>query len=62
VVLTKYYEFVIDRISVSHFQLKHPDGRRVTVPIYNPIKLGVMKSIITQAQTTEEEFLKYFES
>ncbi|MFY9872682.1 MAG: type II toxin-antitoxin system HicA family toxin [Candidatus Nitrosopolaris sp.] len=60
VVLSKYYEFVIDRISDSHFQLNHPHGRRVTVPRHNRIKLGVIKSIITQAQTTQEEFLKHF--
>ncbi len=60
VVLTKYYGFVIDRISKSHFQLNHPDGRRVTVPRFNRIKLGVIKSIIAQAQTTQEEFLKNF--
>jgi predicted RNA binding protein YcfA (HicA-like mRNA interferase family) len=59
VVLTKYYGFIIDRISNSHFQLNHPDGRRVTVPRHKRIKLGVIKSIIAQAQTTQEEFLKH---
>ncbi|MGA8081868.1 MAG: type II toxin-antitoxin system HicA family toxin [Candidatus Nitrosopolaris sp.] len=57
--MTKYYGFVIDRISDRHFQLNHPDGRRVTVPRHNRIKLGVIKSIITQAQTTHEDFLKH---
>ncbi|MFZ0511775.1 MAG: type II toxin-antitoxin system HicA family toxin [Candidatus Nitrosopolaris sp.] len=60
VVLAKYYGFVIDRISESHFQLNHPDGRRVTVPRHNRIKLGVIKSIIIQAQSKQEEFLKHF--
>ena len=59
-VLTKHYGFSIERTSGSHYQLKHSDGRRVTVPRHDPIKLGVMKSIISQVQTTEEEFLKYF--
>jgi predicted RNA binding protein YcfA (HicA-like mRNA interferase family) len=59
VVLTKHYGFVIDRISDSHFQLNHPDGRRLTVPRYNRIKLGVIKSITTQVHTTQEEFLKH---
>jgi predicted RNA binding protein YcfA (HicA-like mRNA interferase family) len=45
VVLTKHYGFVIDRISNSHFQLNHQDGRRITVPRGNRIKLGVIKSI-----------------
>ncbi|MGA8083757.1 MAG: type II toxin-antitoxin system HicA family toxin [Candidatus Nitrosopolaris sp.] len=57
--MTKYYGFVIDRISNSHFQLNHPDGTRVTVPRHYRIKLGVIKSIITQTQTKHEEFLKH---
>ena len=31
-VLVKHYGFVIDRISNSHYQQNHPDGRRITVP------------------------------
>jgi predicted RNA binding protein YcfA (HicA-like mRNA interferase family) len=57
-VLTKHYGFTIERQSGSHYQLKHKDGRRVTVPRDDPIKVGTMKSIISQAKTTEEEFLK----
>ena len=62
VLLAKHYGFVIDRISNSHFQLNHQDGRRITVPRDNRIKLGVIKSITAQAHTTQEEFLKHFES
>jgi predicted RNA binding protein YcfA (HicA-like mRNA interferase family) len=58
-VLTNHYNFFVERQSGSHVQLKHPDGRRLTVPQHNPIKEGTMKSIIIQAQTTKEEFLKY---
>lgn len=57
--LTKYYGFYIERQSGSHIQLKHQDGRRLTLPRHDPIKVGVMKSIIEQAKTTQEEFLKY---
>jgi predicted RNA binding protein YcfA (HicA-like mRNA interferase family) len=61
-VLTKYYGFSVERQSGSHIQLKHPDVRRVTVPrtTDRPIKQGVMKSIISQAHTTQEEFLTHF--
>ncbi len=45
-VLTKHYGFTVERQSGSHIQLKHKDGRRVTVPRPNPIKVGVLKSII----------------
>ncbi|MGZ8891121.1 MAG: type II toxin-antitoxin system HicA family toxin [Nitrososphaeraceae archaeon] len=58
-ILTKYYGFSLERQSGSHIQLKHLDGRRVTVPRHDPIKVGVMKAIIEQAKTTQEEFLKY---
>ncbi|MGI9010297.1 MAG: type II toxin-antitoxin system HicA family toxin [Nitrososphaeraceae archaeon] len=58
-VLTKYYGFSIERHSGSHIQLKHPDGRRLTVPRHDPIKIGVLKAIVEQAKTTQEEFLKY---
>ena len=36
--LTKYYGFFIERQSGSHIQLKHSDGRRLTVPRHDPIK------------------------
>lgn len=58
-VLTKYYGFSVERQSGSHIQLKHLDGRRLTVPRHDHIKVGVMKSIIEQAKTTQEEFTKY---
>jgi predicted RNA binding protein YcfA (HicA-like mRNA interferase family) len=61
-VLTKRYGFFVERQNRgSHIQLKHADGRRITVPIHanRPLKLGVMKSIISQAGVTEEEFLRY---
>jgi predicted RNA binding protein YcfA (HicA-like mRNA interferase family) len=59
-VLTKYYGFSVEEVSGSHFQLKHSDGRRVTVPSHDkPLKPGTLKSINMQAQATQEEFLKY---
>lgn len=60
-VLTKHYGFSIERQSGSHIQLKHPDGRRVTVPRHDPIKVGVIKAIIEQTKTTQEEFMKYLD-
>ncbi len=57
-VLTKHYGFFIERQNGSHIQLKNPDGRRLTVPRHDS-KVCAMKSIIEQAKTTQEEFLKY---
>ena len=57
-VLTKHYGFSIERQNGSHIQLKNPDGRGLTVPRHDS-KVCAMKSIIEQAKTTQEEFLKY---
>lgn len=42
----------------AHIQLKHPDGRRTTIP-YHPtqeIRRGTLKSIIDDLDMTVEEF------
>lgn len=42
----------------SHIQLKHPDGRRTTIP-YHPtqeIRRGTLKSIIDDLEISVEEF------
>ena len=61
-VLTQYYGFSVERQSGSHIQLKLSDGRRLTVPrtTERRIKQGVMKSIISQTRTTQEEFITHF--
>lgn len=44
----------------SHIQLKHPDGRRITIP-YHPsqeIHKGTLKAIIDDLDMTVEEFVK----
>lgn len=44
----------------SHMQLKHPDGRRTTIP-YHPsqeIRRGTLKSIIDDLDMTVDEFTK----
>ena len=60
-VLIKYYKFYKESQGGSHLQLRHDDGRRVTVPIHTktPLKPFVMKSIIMQAKADEQEFLNY---
>lgn len=50
--------FVVQRQSGSHVQLAHADGRYVTVPRHNPIKVGTLKSILFQAKISREQFLK----
>ena len=52
----------VERQSGSHIQLQRSGGRRLTVPRITErrIKQGVMKSIFSQAHTTQEEFLTHF--
>ena len=47
--------------SGSHIQLKHSDGRRVTIP-YHPnqeIKRGTLAGILKDINIEENEFLKF---
>lgn len=44
----------------SHIQLKHPDGRRTTIP-YHPtqeIRRGTLRAIIDDLDMTVEEFIR----
>ena len=44
----------------SHMQLKHPDGRRLTIP-YHPskeIRRGTLRGIITDMGKTVDEFIE----
>ena len=44
----------------SHIQLKHPDGRRVTLP-YHPsreIRRGTLRAIIDDLEMSVEEFIR----
>lgn len=44
----------------SHVQLKHPDGRRTTIP-YHPtqeIRRGTLRAIIADLDMTVEEFIR----
>jgi predicted RNA binding protein YcfA (HicA-like mRNA interferase family) len=36
--------FPVERQSSSQVQLKHKNGRRVTVSRYNPIKVGLLNN------------------
>lgn len=58
-ILDKHFGFVAVRQKGSHIILEHPDGRHTVIPSHNPIKLGVIKTILSQIQVEEEEFLKY---
>jgi len=48
----------------SHAQFKHPDGRRVTVPVHpgKDIKKKTLKGIIDDLEISVEEFIKILKS
>ena len=56
--------FVEHRQSGSHLQLKHPDGRRVTLPIHagKDIKKGTLGGILKDIRLTKEDFIEAMRS
>jgi predicted RNA binding protein YcfA (HicA-like mRNA interferase family) len=49
--------FVIKRQSGSHVVLRHPDGRQTYVAMHpGDLPTGTFRSILKQAELTEEEF------
>jgi predicted RNA binding protein YcfA (HicA-like mRNA interferase family) len=51
--------FEVVRIKGSHHFLKHPDGRCTVVPVHagEIIGVGLMKTILDDAELTAEQFL-----
>jgi predicted RNA binding protein YcfA (HicA-like mRNA interferase family) len=50
--------FAPSRQKGSHVLLKSPDGRRVTVPLYDEIDRGLLLTILAEIGISKEEFLK----
>jgi len=50
--------FYVDRQRGDHMQMVNPDGRFVTLVRQNPIKIGTLKSILIQADISQEEFIR----
>jgi predicted RNA binding protein YcfA (HicA-like mRNA interferase family) len=48
----------------SHIQLKHPDGRRTTIPFHKgkDIKKKTLKGILSDLDISVEEFIKILKS
>jgi predicted RNA binding protein YcfA (HicA-like mRNA interferase family) len=40
----------------SHAKLRHPDGRRVIVPLHRSVARGTLASILLQAGLSAQEF------
>ena len=42
----------------SHVFLRHSDGRRLTVPVYDVVPVNLLNWILAEAKVTREEFLR----
>ena len=42
----------------SHAFLRHPDGRRLTIPVYDVVPINLLNWILAEAKVTRQEFLK----
>lgn len=52
--------FVVSHQLGSHMQLKHPDGRRVTVPVHagKDIRRGTLRGIVNDIGLSVDEFVE----
>ena len=50
--------FEIERQRGSHVFLRHPDGRRLTIPVYDVVPVNLLLWILAEANVSREEFLK----
>lgn len=51
--------FLVKKQRGSHVDLRHPDGRRTTIPIHNKtLGKGILKAILRQTELSVEELKK----
>ena len=50
--------FEVIRQRSSHVFLRHPDGRRLTIPVYKVVPVNLLNWILAEAKVTREEFLR----
>lgn len=50
--------FELVRQRGSHAFLRHPDGRRLTIPVYDIVPINLLNWILGEAKVTRQEFLK----
>lgn len=50
--------FEVVRQKSSHVFLRHPDGRRLTVPVYDEVPVNLLRWILAESKVSREEFLK----
>ena len=50
--------FQLVRQRGSHAFLRHPDRRRLTIPVYDVVPINLLNWILAEAKVTRQEFLK----
>jgi predicted RNA binding protein YcfA (HicA-like mRNA interferase family) len=50
--------FQLVRQRGSHVFLRHPDGRRLTIPVYDVVPVNLLSWILAEGKITRQEFLK----
>jgi predicted RNA binding protein YcfA (HicA-like mRNA interferase family) len=48
--------YAVDHQTGSHIILRHPSGRRLTVPKHRELAKGTLRALIREAGLTKEEF------
>jgi predicted RNA binding protein YcfA (HicA-like mRNA interferase family) len=50
--------YALDHQTGSHIILRHPSGRRLTVPNHRELAKGTLRALIREAGLTKEQFAK----
>lgn len=50
--------FEVVRQKSSHVFLRHADGRRLTIPVYDQVPVNLLNWILAESKVSREEFLK----
>jgi predicted RNA binding protein YcfA (HicA-like mRNA interferase family) len=51
--------YQVDHQTSSHFILRHPSRRRLTVPDHREVAKGTLRSLIREAGITKEQFAEF---
>jgi len=52
--------YEVDHQTGSHIILRHPNGRRLTVPNHRELAKGTLRALIREAGLTKEQFAELF--
>jgi predicted RNA binding protein YcfA (HicA-like mRNA interferase family) len=50
--------FEVERQRGSHVFLRHPDGRRLTIPVYDEMPVNLLIWILAEANISRDQFLR----